>query len=164
MKPTSLDSEPIHDESEWLAQEAALAALRRLGAEVSDATYPAAYERIARFLAQSDVPPPPSNIAHLLASRVEALVQARKRDDVAFRRILRLLFGLGYGGCMALAVVWFPRDFALAADGLSNALLRSGALAWLPVVATCVGITGLLARRQARRTGTSRIPQYPSGW
>lgn len=150
MKLTSPVPAPILDENEWLAQEAALTALRRVGTEVSDAPDPLVYERIAHFLAQSDVPPPPSNLAHVLASRVEALVQARKRDDFAFRRSLRLLFGLGYGGCIALAVVWFHRDFALAADGLSAALLRSGTLGWLPVVATCLGITGLLARRQAR--------------
>lgn len=150
MKLTSPEPAPIPDENEWLAQEAALTALRRSRTEASDASGAPAYERIARFLALSDVPPPPSNLAHVLASRVGALVQARKRDDVAFRRDLRLLFGLGYGGCIALAVAWFHRDFALTADGLPAALLRSGALGWLPVVATCVGITWLLARRQDR--------------
>lgn len=147
MKPTSADHTPTRDETEWLAQEAARAAQRCSRPEAPDAS---AYDRIAHVLAQPDVPPPPSNLAHVLATRVEALAQARRRDDRAFRRNLHLLFGVGYGSCIALAVAWFHRDLAAVADGLALVLLRSGALGWLPVVATCAGITWLLARKQAR--------------
>lgn len=149
MTPTANDDTQAAAEREWQAQEAARLAQRdaRGPHELAAA---APYRKIAALLAEPDVPPPPSNIAHALATRVETIARARKREDRVFRQRLRLAFLLGYGSCMLLACLLY-RDALLSGQAWPAANLLAGAAGWIPVLAACAGVTWMLARRSASR-------------
>ena len=146
MSTSRSDDTQTPDEREWEAQETARLQQRNTP-QRSGPPAPSAYETIAALLAEPDVPPPPSNLAYVLATRVAAVAQARKREDRNFLRGLRLAFVLGYGGCMVLASVVY-RDALMAWAGLLAASPLSAAANWIPVLAICVGITAVLSRKR----------------
>lgn len=146
MSKTHHDDMPPRDEREWEAQEAARLAQReaRVRRDVSPAS---SYQTIAACLAQPDIPPPPSNLAHVLAARIEAAARTREREDRLFRKRMRLAFLLGYGSCMLLACLFY-RD---ALFSLPVTPLLSRAAGWVPVLAACAGVTWMLSRKSASR-------------
>lgn len=149
MSNTHSNDMPPREAREWEAQEAARLAQREARAR-PDIPAASSYLTIAAGLAQPDIPPPPSNLAHVLAARVEAMARMRKREDRLFRKRLRLVFLLGYGSCMLLACLFY-RDALFSWEGLPAAQLLSGAAGWIPVLAACAGVTGMLARKSTSR-------------
>lgn len=150
MTTTPNDDAQTREDREWQAQEAARLA-QRSARSPQDRPAAAAYQKIAAFLAEPDVPPPPSNLAHALAKRVEAIAQVRKREDQVFLQRVRLAFVLGYGSCMLLACLLY-RDALIAWAGSPATTLLSGAAGWIPVLATCAGVTWVMARKRTSRS------------
>ena len=68
MSTSRSDDTQTPDEREWEAQETARLQQRNTP-QRSGPPAPSAYETIAALLAEPDVPPPPSNLAYVLATR-----------------------------------------------------------------------------------------------
>lgn len=148
MTITPIDETRNDEEREWEEQESARLAQR--DARTREGMLPASsYPKISVLLAQPDVPPLPGNLAHALAKRVEAIARARKRVDRAFLNRIRLVFALGYGSCMLLVSLIY-RDVLISWLGSPAARILTDVAGWVLVLAMCVGVTWILAKRRHR--------------
>lgn len=135
-----------HDEKEWLAQEAAFDNERR-GVALGDDPLVAGYRRIARVLAAPPVPTLPADFARSVARKIHEHVEIDTRFE---QRLVIALFAAMAVAAVIVATIY--GDIWLQAGICILPSRGSGAIQWLLLLSTCIGMSWITTAPKRRST------------